>query len=123
MPDLIPSFVVACCLLNIPFKFRGIETLRIKESDRVSALKNELNKIGYFLKVEDNDCLSWQGEKSTPEINPWIQTYQDHRLAMAFAVATLKFPDLQIENKEVVSKSFPRFWEEWDHIVNINDQK
>ena len=117
MPDMIPSFVVACCLLNIPFKFRGIETLRIKESDRVAAMKDELSKIGYFLQADNNDCLSWTGEKGMPEMNPRLQTYQDHRLAMAFAVAMLKFPDLQVENREVVSKSFPKFWEEWERVI------
>ena len=75
------------------------------------------------MQADNNDCLSWTGEKGMPEMTPRLQTYQDHRLAMAFAVAMLKFPDLQVENREVVSKSFPKFWEEWERVININYQK
>ncbi len=112
MPDLVQSFAVACCLMNIPFYFRGVETLRIKETDRLQALIQELGKLGYRLKAKGNDSLYWEGERGDVFADLRIATYNDHRMAMAFAPAALKFPGLVIQDREVVSKSFPRFWEE-----------
>lgn len=127
MPDLVQSFAVACCLMNIPFCFRGVETLRIKETDRIQALIQELGKLGYRLKARENDLLYWEGERSEVLGDLQIATYNDHRMAMAFAPAALKFPGLLIQDKEVVSKSFPRFWEElfrcfmpWNVFVQKN---
>ncbi len=112
MPDLVQSFAVACCMLDIPFVFSGVETLRIKETDRLTALINELAKLGYCLEA-DGDCrLLWDGKKTKAQTVPQIETYHDHRMAMAFAPAALKYAGLIITNKEVVSKSFPRYWEE-----------
>lgn len=116
MPDLVPSFAVACCLCGIPFVFRGVETLRIKETDRIQALIKELAKLGYCLEAEGDNCLLWTGSKGETESSPQIATYQDHRMAMAFAPAALKFPGLIIEDKEVVSKSFPAFWDEMGRL-------
>lgn len=119
MPDLVQSFAVACCLLEIPFSFSGVETLRIKETDRLRALVDELAKLGYLLRVEGDSRLSWQGEKCAPRPCPEIATYHDHRMAMAFAPAVFKFPVLVIRDKEVVTKSFPRYWEEWQKWAEI----
>ena len=117
MPDLIPTFAVSCCLLEIPFRISGIETLHIKESNRTLALITELKKLGYLLEVEDESRLCWFGKKQAPEPQPSIQTYQDHRIAMAFSVASLKFTNIHIEEKEVVTKSYPRFWEELQNVI------
>lgn len=120
MPDLVQSFAVACCLLEIPFSFTGVETLRIKETDRLRALVDELAKLGYLLRADGDSRLSWQGEKCLPPCpHPEIATYHDHRMAMAFAPAALKFPGLVIRDKDVVTKSFPRYWEEWQKWTEI----
>ena len=112
MPDMAQTFVVTCCLLNIPFRFTGLHTLRIKETDRISALVNELHKLGFVLHAEGDDIMIWDGERYKPIDNPTIATYDDHRMAMAFAPASLKFPHITIEHPEVVSKSYPHFWED-----------
>lgn len=64
MPDLVQSFAVACCMRRIPFLFRGVETLRIKETDRIQALIEELGKLGYLLKAEGDGALIWEGERT-----------------------------------------------------------
>lgn len=112
MPDLVQSFAVACCMMNIPFDFYGVETLRIKETDRIKALTEELAKLGYILETEGDNRLFWKGKKVLAQQHPEILTYHDHRMAMAFAPAMLKHPGMVIVDKEVVTKSFPRFWEE-----------
>ncbi len=110
-PDLTQTLAVTCCLLGLPFRFTGLESLKIKETDRLSALQMELSKLGFILEVEEPGELIWRGARFEPdeEIEP-IETYEDHRMAMAFAPAAFFFPGLQINNCEVVSKSYPRFW-------------
>ena len=111
MPDLAQTFVVTCCFLELPFRFTGLHTLRIKETDRISALINELRKLGYVLYAEGDDALKWDGEKCQAVQQPVIATYDDHRMAMAFAPTALLLPNIYIEHPEVVSKSYPRFWD------------
>lgn len=112
MPDIVQSFAVACCMLEIPFLFSGVETLRIKETDRIQALIQELAKLGYCLEAEGDHCLGWKGKKIAGSVYPEIATYHDHRMAMAFAPVALYYPGLLIRDKEVVTKSFPAYWEE-----------
>ncbi|MDR0863381.1 MAG: 3-phosphoshikimate 1-carboxyvinyltransferase, partial [Candidatus Symbiothrix sp.] len=109
-PDLAQTVVVTCCLLNIPFRFIGLQSLRIKETDRITALQTELRKLGYIIQTEANSILEWTGEKCEPESHPVIATYEDHRMAMAFAPVCLKTKEIRIANPAVVSKSYPRFW-------------
>lgn len=116
MPDLALTFIVACCLKNISFHIRGLETLHIKECDRVSASVCELRKLGYELNVPEHGELCWNGERNT-FVSLEIDTYQDHRMAMAFAPAGLKLSGLVIRNAGVVSKSFPTFWEQFNNLV------
>lgn len=111
MPDLVQSFVVACCMTDCHFEFTGVETLRIKETDRITALVTELAKLGYCLGVTGEGRLSWSGERC-PVRNAVIDTYQDHRMAMAFAPAVLNYPGIIIREAGVVTKSFPDFWEQ-----------
>ena len=110
-PDLAQTIVVACAVLEIPFKFTGLASLKIKETDRIEALKRELRKLGYVLRDENDDTLIWDGARCEPTFEP-IDTYEDHRMAMAFAPAAIKYPGLKINNPEVVSKSYPHFWED-----------
>lgn len=112
-PDLAQTFVVSCVLLNIPFRFTGLQSLKIKETDRIEALKTELRKLGFVLKDRNDSILEWNGERCAPESDPLIATYEDHRMAMAFAPAALVLPDgIRIADPAVVSKSYPRYWED-----------
>lgn len=112
IPDLAQTFVVTCALLNIPFRFSGLQSLKIKETDRIEALKTELRKLGYILK-DENDCsLVWDGTRFEAEKHPIIQTYEDHRMAMAFAPSSFIFPGIRIANPGVVSKSYPGYWKD-----------
>ena len=111
-PDLAQTFVVTCALLNIPFRFSGLQSLKIKETDRMAALITEMKKLGYILHETDGSVLSWEGERCTTEEHPAIDTYEDHRMAMAFAPTCLALPEILINNPQVVSKSYPRYWED-----------
>ena len=110
-PDLAQTFVVCCCMMDIPFRFTGLQSLKIKETDRITALRNELLKLGYVVKEENDSVLYWDGEKVPVSPSPAIDTYEDHRMAMAFAPCALKFGEIRINNPEVVSKSYPKYWE------------
>lgn len=109
--DLVPTLAVTACLSNRKFHFTGISNLRIKECDRLQALVLELRGLGYFLRCDD-DSLSWTGERCERSHQASIKTYKDHRIAMAFAVASTKIDGIIIEDAEVVRKSFPQFWNE-----------
>lgn len=109
-PDLSLTLVVTTALLGIPFRFNGLETLRIKETDRIAALKTEMLKLGYVLSDAVEGTLEWDGTRIAPQPEPIIDTYDDHRMAMAFAPAAILFPGLRIANPEVVTKSYPTFW-------------
>lgn len=110
-PDLAQTVVVACALMDIPFRFTGLASLKIKETDRIEALKRELLKLGYVLRDENGDTLIWDGTRCEPTLAP-IDTYEDHRMAMAFAPAAIKFPGLRINNPQVVTKSYPQYWDD-----------
>lgn len=109
-PDLAQTFAVTCCLMNIPFLFAGLQTLKIKETDRIEALKVELKKLGYVLRDSENSILEWDGERCSAEEEPVISTYEDHRMAMAFAPASLKIDNILINEPHVVTKSYPDYW-------------
>ena len=94
-------------------RLRGIKNLRIKESDRINALKTELEKMGATI-TQTTTEVRLAPAKLTPGAP--INTHEDHRIAMSFGVLTLLFPELIIENPEQVSKSFPDFWRQLDHI-------
>lgn len=112
-PDLAQTFAVTCVLLNIPFRFSGLQSLKIKETDRIEALKTELRKLGYVLADSKGSILEWTGERCEAEQHPVISTYEDHRMAMAFAPAALVRPEgIGIADPEVVSKSYPHYWED-----------
>lgn len=110
-PDLAQTLAVTCCLLSVPFTLTGLDSLRIKETDRLAALQMELSKLGFVTDIPSEGMLQWRGVRFNPgeEIEP-IETYSDHRMAMAFAPAALFYPGLQINGAEVVSKSYPQFW-------------
>jgi len=112
-PDMAQTFVVACLFSNTPFRFTGLQSLRIKETDRIAALQNELRKLGYVLYDSEDSILEWTGERCDAEENPIIDTYEDHRMAMAFApIALTSFGSITIADPAVVSKSYPTYWED-----------
>ncbi|MCL9771020.1 3-phosphoshikimate 1-carboxyvinyltransferase [Flavobacterium sp. HXWNR69] len=108
-PDIAQTIAVTCFGLGIACDLTGLHTLKIKETDRLEALKIELTKLGAEISVT-NDALYLKSSLTIKE-NISISTYQDHRMAMAFAPLALKAP-IQINEAEVVSKSYPDFWED-----------
>lgn len=112
-PDIAQTIVVTCLGLGIGCHLTGLHTLKIKETDRLEALRIELTKLGANISVT-NDSLTL-GATTHINSNVKIATYNDHRMAMAFAPFALKVP-IVIENAEVVSKSYPDFWEDLKRI-------
>lgn len=109
-PDMAQTFVVCCCMLNVPFRFSGLQSLKIKETDRIAALINEMKKLGYVVAETSDSVLEWNGERCEEAADKSINTYDDHRMALAFAPIAFKQP-ITINHPEVVSKSYPTFWE------------
>lgn len=112
IPDLAQTFVVTCALLNIPFHFTGLQTLKIKETDRIAALIAEMAKLGYMIREANDSELIWDGERIEPQETPIINTYEDHRMAMSFAPAAIHCPNLRIAEPQVVTKSYPGYWDD-----------
>lgn len=108
-PDIAQTIAVTCFGLGIGCNLKGLQTLKIKETDRLEALKTELSKLGANISVT-NDSLTIQ-QSNNLNSNIAIATYQDHRMAMAFAPLALK-TSLIIQDAEVVSKSYPTFWDD-----------
>ena len=109
-PDLAQTCVVCCCLLGIPFYFSGLQSLKIKETDRIYALVTELKKLGYVVHQKDNSILEFNNERCDVATEQSIDTYDDHRMAMAFAPACIKVGEISINEPHVVTKSYPNFW-------------
>jgi len=112
-PDLAQTIVVTCFGLKIGCDLTGLHTLKIKETDRIEALKNELTKLGATVAVTNQSLILREPFEIHKNIT--IATYQDHRMAMAFAPLALKTP-IHIENADVVSKSYPDFWQDLKKI-------
>lgn len=116
-PDLVPSWAVLMCLLERSFRMTGVRTLCFKESDRLTVLRDELLKLGYVLNIENDDAISWYGEKvPVTQEPPVIDPHGDHRIAMAFAPAAVRFPGLIITDAGVTGKSYPAFWRHLEKI-------
>lgn len=115
-PDIAQTLVCTYVGLECSFKFTGLQTLKVKETDRINALQNEFKKLGIELIVSENS-IQWTNNQSalTPK-DISISTYNDHRMAMSFAPLCLIYDTIIIEDAEVVSKSYPLFWE---HLKQI----
>lgn len=109
-PDLVPTVAVAAAALGIPFRFTGVKTLRDKECDRLEALRLEALKFGWVFNIEGDDILGWEGQRIPIEEMPTVSTYNDHRIALAFAPVSIFLPGLVIKEAEVIAKSYPDFW-------------
>ena len=110
-PDLAQTVIVCCAALGHDATFTGLETLKIKETDRIKALQTELLKIGVKLIEKNLTCKLDCSGLHFPETAS-ISTYDDHRMAMAFAPLALKIKQLEIEEPRVVEKSYPHFWDD-----------
>jgi 3-phosphoshikimate 1-carboxyvinyltransferase len=131
-PDLTPTLAVTAAALNMPITLSGLQNLRIKESNRLEALRAELTKLGFDVNISDDDLfvrMSSQSAVRSPQHDELqhltsnishptsqISTYSDHRMAMAFAPLALVLESVTIEHPEVVEKSYPHFWEDLKHI-------
>ncbi|MDO5035544.1 MAG: hypothetical protein Q4D93_01100 [Porphyromonas sp.] len=116
--DLFPALAVTCTATGVPFHFRGIKTLRHKESDRLCAVREGLENLGYSGFTTGANTLSWDGtEPATPTRGAHITTYNDHRITMAFAILdAARDLGLHLSDKESVTKSFPSFWEQLSQL-------
>ena len=114
-PDIAQTLCVTAAALKIPFEISGLGTLRVKETDRLLALHNELKKLG--TETEFTDLTIKSTSFNEPQENISIKTYQDHRMAMSFAPFCL-IKELNIEDESVVEKSYPMFWEDLSKILN-----
>ena len=108
-PDLAQTIAVTCFGLKIHCFLDGLQTLNIKETKRLNALKNELTKLGANVQVTESSLKIFEAQKLKKNII--INTYHDHRMAMSFAPLSLKIP-ISIENPNVVVKSYPGFWDD-----------
>ncbi len=112
-PDIAQTIAVTCLALGIECELTGLHTLKIKETDRLVALKNEMEKFGAKVEI-GKDCLHLAAQKRLNE-GVSVETYKDHRMAMAFAPLALKVP-LHIQEADVVSKSYPGFWKDLEKL-------
>ena len=111
-PDVAQTMACLCVTKNIPFHFSGLKTLKIKETNRIAALQNELAKFGAEITEPSEGELAWDG-KINPENcteKPLIETYHDHRMALAFAPMALAGKPVFIDDPMVITKSYPDFW-------------
>lgn len=108
-PDIAQTIAVTCLAIGVECELSGLHTLKIKETDRLEALKTEMEKFGARVKVTDDNLQLFPPVALKPNVS--VATYNDHRMAMAFAPLAIKIP-LNIEDAEVVSKSYPGFWED-----------
>lgn len=113
-PDIAQTLCVTATVLQIPFNITGLSTLKVKETDRLVALKNELFKTGCIAEITDETIYSTKFFE--PNENTFIETYDDHRMAMSFAPFCL-IKALTIENKNVVEKSYPQFWDDFQTVT------
>ena len=122
-PDLAQTVAVTCAAKNIPCTMTGLESLRIKETDRIAALQQQLQKVE--AKLEEAEPTVWQLTPSETELSGkalTFETYDDHRMAMAFAPLVTQ-ADVIIQHPDVVQKSYPRFWEDLAHVGVTTDQQ
>jgi 3-phosphoshikimate 1-carboxyvinyltransferase len=115
-PDVAQTVAVIASALKIPCLLNGLHTLKIKETDRIQSLINELSKLKVTATEINNNSLEITDFGAVPSSPVSISTYDDHRMAMAFAPLALIYDGIKIENPEVVKKSYPNFWEDMKSV-------
>lgn len=111
-PDLAQTLIATCLACGLHFHFRGLASLKIKETDRIEAMKTEMRRLGYIIHDYNDSELRWDGERCKPEASPVVLTYDDHRMAMAIAPMSIILGPLTIDDPMVVTKSYPHFWDD-----------
>ena len=111
-PDIAQTIAVTCFGLGIKAKLTGLKTLKIKESDRITALKTELEKFGVKVDISNDSITIHETGNLKPETIVILNTYNDHRMAMSFSPLAMVYTHISIQDPEVVSKSYPLFWED-----------
>jgi 3-phosphoshikimate 1-carboxyvinyltransferase len=112
IPDVVPTLAVIALFAEGITRIRNVGHLRFKESDRLQAIHDELEKLGANIAIEEDGLVI----SPAPLHGAQLDTYDDHRMVMSFALAGLRVPGVKIENPECVSKSFPGFWEEFERL-------
>ncbi len=115
MPDIVPTLAVVAAFAKGTTKIKNVAHLKVKESDRLTAVINELTKMGISARSEDDDLIVVGGKPH----GAVIETYNDHRMAMCFAIAGLVVPGIEITNEQCVGKSFPGFWEVFEGLRKV----
>ena len=113
-PDLVPTFAVAAAAAKVKATLKGVSNIALKESDRRQAICDELCRMGGKVTCTAEEMVILPSELHPTEP---VRTYNDHRIAMAFAPLKLRFPNLVIEHPEVVDKSFPEFWDQFELVL------
>jgi 3-phosphoshikimate 1-carboxyvinyltransferase len=123
MPDCAQTIAVVALFASGPTTLRGLRTLRVKETDRVEALRAELTKLGADVTVEEGDDLSLTIVPPPRVRKARIATYDDHRMAMSFALAATKRNGIEIENPQCVNKTYPDFFDDLSHLLTANESE
>lgn len=110
-PDLAPALAVTCCMLGVPFRFTGLKSLAIKETDRLQAIVEEMEKIGCTVEKIRDYGLEWEGKRHPITEMPVFDPRGDHRLAMAFAPVAAYIPGIVVKDAGCVGKSYPGYWD------------
>lgn len=110
-PDLAPALAVSACMLNVPFKFVGLKNLSIKESDRLQAIVDEMDKVGCIVEKIRDYGLEYEGKRHPIAAVPEFDPRGDHRLAMALAPVAAYIPGIVLNNADCVDKSYPAYWD------------
>ena len=113
-PDVVPTLAAIAPLASSPVEIRNVANLRVKESDRLATVTSELKRLGAMVEERPDGLLIQPGWGADPAV---VETHNDHRIAMAFAIAGLARGNVTIANEQVVSKSYPRFWRTLDEVV------
>ena len=119
-PDLALPIIVTCCGLGIKAFLMGLESLKIKESNRLECIKKELEKFNLISSISDSSIKIKENQKIVQPTSI-IETYNDHRIAMSIAPLCMKVDSIKFDNKEVVNKSYPKFWEDFDRASKNNN--
>jgi 3-phosphoshikimate 1-carboxyvinyltransferase len=114
-PDLVPTIAIMSLFGKEKSRLRAIEHLRFKETDRLQALIDNIRKLTGKISMDHNDLII----EPVPLLGATLPTFNDHRIAMSFALAGLRIPGIKIENPECVNKSFPKFWHNFENLTKI----
>ena len=116
-PDLALPIVVTCAGLGIKGQLNGLESLKIKESDRLFSIKKELNKFNVSVEIDDSSIKIKENQKIVKPTSI-VECHNDHRIAMSIAPLCMKVDSIKFDDKDVVNKSYPKFWEDFNNITN-----